>query len=133
MTVPNNANEYLPGTIAIPSSLVITAITKSYPMIVTATVDPVTEANTYIIGQLVRLDVPYPYGMFQANGLIGQIINISGLIFTLDLDSRQFDTFAVPSGNVTQPASLAPAGSRNLQYSNGTNQVGFQSLNNIGN
>ncbi len=133
MTVPNDANTYLPGTIAIPSSLVITAITRALPMVVTASVNPVTASNSYIVGQLVRLTVPASYRMIQANGLVGEIIAINGLNFSLNIDSRQFDTFVVPSGNVEQPASLAPAGSRNLQYSNNTDVVGFQSLNNRGN
>ncbi len=131
--VPNNANMYLPGVIAIPSSMNITAITNDYPMVVTVIVNPITESNTYIPGQLVRLTVPRTYGMFQANGLVGQILAINNLDFSLNIDSRQFDIFSVPSGNKEQPASLAPSGSRNLEYNNSTSKVPFQSLNNIGN
>jgi hypothetical protein len=131
--IPNNANTYLPGTIQIPSALNITAITNSYPMEVTVEVNAVTESNSYIVGQVVRLTVPRSYGMFQAHNLQGQIIAIDGLDFSLNLDSRQFDVFAVPEGNVEQPASLAPAGSRNLQFNNSTNSVPFQSLNDRGN
>lgn len=127
------ANQYLPGVIAIPSSLVIIAITRSYPMVCTITVNPVTESNTYISRQVVRLFIPYSYGMSQANGLQGKIVNVSGSNISLDIDSRLFDPFVVPAGNAEQPASMAPAGSRNLQYSNQTDLVGFQSLNNIGN
>lgn len=126
-------NLYLPGVIAIPSSLVITAISNSYPMACTVVVNSVTESNTYISGQLVRLFIPYVYGMYQANGLQGIILSNVGSTITLDIDSRGFDVFSVPSGNTEQPASMAPAGSRNLQFSNLTNQVPFQSLNNIGN
>ena len=134
MTVPNNANTYLPGTIAIPSSLVITAITQTYPMVVTCVVNATTEANTYIPGQLVSLFVPYDYGMWQANGLVGQITAVNGLNFSLDIDATQFDPFVVPSSQyLVQPATMAPAGSRNLQFDNSTNQIGFQSLNNRGN
>lgn len=126
-------NKYLPGVISIPSSLVITAITRSYPMECTITVNDVTQANTYIEGQLVRLFVPYPYGMFQANGLQGKILSNLGSVITLDIDSIGFDEFSVPPTGQIQPASMAPSGSRNLQYNNTTDQVGFQSLNNIGN
>ena len=113
----------------------ITAITQSAPMVITVSIaSPSTEANTYIVGQAVKLYVPITYGMFQANGLVGTIIAISGSNFTLNLDSSLFDAFVVPSGNVTSPASISPAGSRNLQYTNGTSlAVPFQSLNNIGN
>jgi len=127
------ANIYLKGVIQIPSSLVITAITNSFNMACTVVVDPITEANTYLAGQLVRLFVPYSYGMFQANGLQGQVLSNIGSTITLNIDSRNFDVFSVPSGNTEQPASMAPAGSRNLELNNFTNQVPFQSLNNIGN
>lgn len=128
------ANQYLPPVIQIPSSLVITAITQALPMVITVQVsNPTTEANTYISGMNVRLLVPRSYGMYQANNLVGTIQSIIGSNFTLNLDSTQFDAFVVPSGNVEQPATIAPFGSRNLQYNNNTDQVPFQSLNNIGN
>jgi len=128
------ANEYLPPVILIPSSLLITAITQSLPMVITVAIgNPTTEANTYIPRMNVRLTVPRPYGMFQANNLVGTILAINGANFTLNLDSTFFDAFVLPSGNVEQPASVSPSGSKNLQYNNFTRQVPFQSLNNIGN
>ncbi len=133
MTFPNDANVYLPGVIAIPSSLTITNITKAVQMIVTVSVNSVSESNTYIIGQLVRLTVPITYGMFQADGMTGKIVDIGVNTLTLNINSTNFDTFSVPSSALGKPASLAPSGSQNLEYNNGTNQVGFQSLNNIGN
>lgn len=124
-------NQFLPGVIQIPSTLLITAITQSFPMVITFTV-PSTGANTYVIGQLVRLTIPFPYGMQQANGLTGRIVQIGLTNMSLNIDSTNFDPFTIPlSGE--QPASLAPAGSQNLEFSNLTDQVGFQSLNNIGN
>lgn len=127
-------NQYLPPVIQIPSSLLITNITQSAPMVISVAIgNPSTEANTYIVGMAVRLFVPKTYGMYQANGLVGTITAISGLNFTLNLDSSLFDPFVIPSGNVEQPATIAPNGSRNLEYNNQTDQVPFQSLNNIGN
>lgn len=127
-------NQYLPPVIAIPSSLLITSITQSFPMVITVAIgNTTTEANTYIVGMNVRLFVPNSYGMYQANNLIGNITAISGSIFTLRLDSSLFDPFVIPSGSVESPASIAPYGSTNLQYDNTTNQVPFQSLQNIGN
>ncbi|MCC7159851.1 MAG: hypothetical protein IT281_09955 [Ignavibacteria bacterium] len=127
-----NANTYLPGTLVIPGSLLISNMTQNVQMVVTV-VD--SEVNSYVVGQLVRLTVPNPYGMKQANGLTGKITNISGLDFTLDIDSTYFDTFTTPLtlSKVEKPASLSPAGSRNLQIDNNTQRVPFQSLNNIGN
>lgn len=130
------ANQYLPGVNTIPNSLVIIDITKSSPMMVTATLvntAPNPRVNTYLVGMNVKLYVPITYGMFQANGLIGTILNLSGNVFTLNLDSTTFDTFSIPISQVESPASLSPYGSRNLQYNNTTNEVPFQSLNNIGN
>jgi hypothetical protein len=128
-------NQYLPPVIQIPSSLNITAISQSSPMVITVNIgNPASQANTYTVGMAVRLMVPQTYKMYQANNLVGTITEISGSSMTLNLDSSQFDPFVVPSGNVEQPASIAPSGSRNLQYTNGTSEsVPFQSLNNIGN
>lgn len=102
-------------------------------MEITIQVEPEVAANTYQEGQLVKLTVPISYRMFQANGLVGQIIEVNGSVIDVDIDSTQFDVFVVPSGNVEQPASLAPSGSRNLQFNNLTRNVPFQSLDNRGN
>lgn len=128
-------NQYLPPVIQIPSSLLITNITQSLPMIISVAIgNSTTEANTYTVGMSIRLFVPISYGMYQANNLVGTITAINILNFTLNLDSSQFDAFVIPSGNTEQPASISPFGSRNLQYTNGTSEsVPFQSLNNIGN
>lgn len=125
-------NQYLPPVIAIPSTLIITNISRSAPMVITFTVPP-NGANTYIIGQVVRLTVPKTYSMYQADGLTGRIVGLGVNTMSLSIDSTLFDTFSIPSGNFETPASLSPAGSQNLQFNNTTDQVGFQSLNNIGN
>ena len=127
-------NQYLVPVIQIPSSLLVTAITQSSPMVITVQIgNETTEANTYIVGMAVRLFVPISYGMYQANNLVGTIIGINGSNFTLNLDSSLFDAFIIPSGLAVTPASISPAGSRNLEYNNFTDFVPFQSLNNIGN
>jgi hypothetical protein len=98
-----------------------------------------TEAITYIPGMAVKLFVPYAYGMFQANNLTGTILGIvnngSTADMTLNINSSRFDTFVVPAdGFFITPASISPAGSRNLQYDNtNINFVPFKSLNNRGN
>lgn len=125
-----NANTYLPPTLVTPGSLIILAISNTNPMVVL--IEPSVE-NTYQTQQLVRLTIPSDYGMSQASNQTYQILAASSSSIILDVDSTNFDTFNVPSGNVSQPASLAPAGSKNLPYSNFTHNVPFQSLNNIGN
>jgi len=127
-----NANVYLPGTIQIPSSLEIIAITRAKPAVLTVVVDTVLQANTYQAGQQVRLTIPYGYGMHQMNGRTVKILDVSGSTITVDVDSTQFDAFSVPASG-QKPASLAPAGSRNLEFSNTSGQEPFQSLNDTGN
>lgn len=127
-------NQYLPPVIQIPSSLLITAMTQSSPLVITVAIgNSTTEAITYIAGMNVKMTIPNTYGMFQANNLVGTILAINGFDFTLNIDSSQFDAFVIPTGNVETPASIAPFGSRNLEYNNSTDLVPFQSLNNIGN
>ncbi len=123
-------NTYLPPVITIPGSLLITNITQSNPMVITYTN---ASDNSYIVGQLVILTVPNSYGMFQANGQSGTILALGVDTFTVNIDSSNYDAFVIPPPGQPQPASLAPAGSRNLQFDNSTNKVPFQSLNNIGN
>lgn len=130
--VANNANVYLPGTIQIPSSLELVAATQTNPMEITVSVNAITASNTYREGQLIKLNIPFGYGMQQANGLTVKILEVSGNNFILDINSSQFDPFSIPATG-TKPASIAPSGSNNLQMSNTTNQISFQSLNNRGN
>lgn len=100
---PINANTYLAPATVIPGELLITAISQSYPMQVTFIN---TSVNTYIPGQNVRLVIPTVYGMQQAHGLTGTItaVNNVSFIFSLDIDSTNFDPFWYPGtyvfGNV---------------------------------
>jgi hypothetical protein len=123
-------NTYLPPTPVIPGYLLIINITRANPCVVTI-VD--SDENTYIAGQCVHFSVPSSYGMTQISQQTGQIIAIDGLDFSVDLDTTQFDAFVYPPNGLSQPASIAPAGSRNLEFNNNANRVAFQSLNNAGN
>jgi hypothetical protein len=125
-------NQYLKGVIQIPSMLLITGITQSFPMVVSFTVPP-TGSLSYHVNQLVFLTVPRTWGMYQANGLTGKILGVNSTTMALDIDSTYFDTFIDGSATSVTPASLSPAGSRNLEFDNTTNRVPFQSLNNQGN
>lgn len=132
MTSVNNANTYLPGTIQIPSALGITAITNDIIAVITVEVDDVTAYNSYQAGQLIKLEIPFEYGMQQANNQIVKILSVDDLNFYVDMYSVNFDPFIMP-GSPSQPATLSPSGSKNLEYSNETNRIAFQCLNNIGN
>lgn len=130
------SNQYLPVNNITPNSLIITGITQALPMVITCTLDnftPNPRVNTYFVGMNVQITVPRPYGMFQANGLIGRIMAIDGNSFTMNIDSTLFDAFVIPVTVTESPPSIAPFGSNNLEYNNYTNSVPFKSLNNIGN
>lgn len=119
-------NIYLPPSPVVPGMLLISAISNSNPMVVTI-VNSIY--NTYVVGQLVTLTVPPKYGMFQANELTAKIIAISGTNFTLNVNSTGFDVFSIPGASLpppSKPASLAPAGSRNIYE---TTLEPFHSLN----
>src|SRR5579864_4829943 len=104
------ANQYLPGVVQIPSSLLITGMTQAAPMVITFTV-PSSGANTYVLGQVVRLTVPKTWGMYQANARTGKIIQIGASTMSLNIDSTGFDAFVYNPSSSETPASLAPAGS----------------------
>lgn len=122
-----SANTFLPPSPVVPQFLVIEDITTTSPMIITVTTD-----NDYVVGQLVHLSVPETYGMFQADQLTGTIIAVddTNLIFTVDINATQFDTFVAPPNFTEKPATIAPAGSRNI-YNSTT--VPFHSQGNVGN
>jgi hypothetical protein len=117
-----SANTFLPPSPVAPMFLLISAVTNANPMQVT-----VTTPNQYVVGQLAYFSIPVDYGMFQLNALTGQILTVdpTNLIFTVSIDSTQFDQFVIPSGG-EQPASMSPSGARNI-YNNTT--VPFHAIN----
>ena len=130
MAFNNGANTYLPGSPVVPMFLLISNITRATQAVITVT-DQIPQ-NIYVVGQSIYLSVPFSYGMFQANALTVQIIDINGSDLTVALDTTQFDTFSAPSPNfmIPAPATLSPAGSRNIY--NFTN-LPFHSVGNSGN
>lgn len=117
-----SSNTYLPPSPVVPMFLVISSITNSYTAVVT-----VITPNAYIPGQIIYFSVPFDYGMFQINGLTGQIIAVdsTNLILTTNVNTTEFDTFVLPTGG-EQPATVSPAGARNIYN---TTTVPFHSLN----
>jgi len=121
-----SANTYLPPSPVFPPSLVITNITQAVNAVITHAV-PIA-SSPYIIGQLIKLTIPPEYGMYQADQMTCEILAVDNLLltFTTSLDTTFFNAFVIPVGIRQQkPASLAPAGSRNL-YNIST--VAFHSL-----
>lgn len=119
-----NANTYLPPQIVLPRTLVITDISQSNPMVVS-----VESTGNYVIGQQIKLTIPEGYGMTEANQLNGIIIDIDGLDFVINRDSRAFSAFSLPTPGATN-ATLASAGSLNIYN---TLNVPFHAQSNIGN
>lgn len=127
-------NNYLPPVITTPSSLQITSISQSLPAVIAVEIaDPSTELNTYESGQLIRVNIPKPYGMQQMANKTVQVISNDGINISVNIDSTQFDPFAIPSTTGEAPPTIAPSGSRNVQYDNTTRLVPFQSASNRGN
>ena len=122
MAVQYGNNIYLPPSPVVPPFLLISNITQATNAVVT-----VTTSNQYVVGQRVYFSVSFTYGMFQINSLSStiQAVDVTNLIFTMDINTTLFDAFTVPvSGE--QPATLSPSGAHNI-YNNTT--VPFHALN----
>lgn len=107
-------NTYLAPSPVVPGMLLITDISTTNPMVVSI---ENSIFNTYIVGMLVTLTVPPQYGMTQANEKTSEILAINGSQFTLNINASGFDTFVIPGVSFpppSRPASLSPAGSRNI-------------------
>lgn len=104
-------NVYLAPSPVVPPFLIVSGISNATKAIVT-----VSTTNSYVVGQLLYFSVPFTYGMFQINELTGQIlaVDVTNLIFTVNINTTQFDVFVTPSMFQEQPATVSPAGSRNL-------------------
>jgi hypothetical protein len=127
------ANTFLPPSPVIPMFLNVVSVSQSNPMVVT-----VSTPNQYLINQLVYFSIPYDYGMQQLNGVTAEIIGVdaTNLIFSMALDSSGFDPFVIPPTGIfyIRPATVSPAGSRNLSNFNVSIQsVPFHSQGNFGN
>jgi hypothetical protein len=122
----NGNNTYLPPSPVVPMFLNISSVTRSNPMVVT-----VSTANQYVQGQIARFSIPFGYGMFQLNGLSGEVLSVdlTNLVMSIASNSTNFDTFVIPTSGV-QPATMSPAGSHNLYN---ILEVPFHSEGNFGN
>lgn len=87
----------------------IVAITNSFPATVTTSF-----AHNYLSGLIVRMIVPFNYGMSQINKLKGSITVTSDTTFTIPIDTTRFDVFVVPTEQPYQPlvnpAQAVPVG-----------------------
>ncbi len=94
-----------------PAMRVIASITNARPLVVTTTFD-----HDYITGEIVRLKVPNGFGMRQANNFKGAITVTGADTFTMDLDSTNFDAYAIPAeqpGHFFTQGQVVPVGEVN--------------------
>ncbi len=87
-----------------PAMRIVSAITQSFPAIVTTTF-----AHNYKDGAIVRLYIPLNYGMPQANQLQGAIQVINSTSFYMLIDASQFQAFSQPM-SPQQCAQVVPVG-----------------------
>lgn len=93
-----------------PAMRIISNITNDFPALVTTTFN-----HQFINGMIVRLNIPQGFGMVQANQLQGSIVVTGDTTFTVDIDTRYFDSFMAPSTypDNTQYAQVTPIGELN--------------------
>jgi len=98
-----------------PQQGVISGITLGVTTIVNT-----TNPMTYVVGQLVRLLIPKPFGSFQLNRAQAYIINvISSTSFEIDLDSRFANAFI--ASTYRTPAQIIAIGDINTGVQNISN------------
>ena len=82
----------LPFPVFQPAMRLITAITNSFPAVITTSF-----AHQYVSGTIIRLDIPPVDGMQQANQFVGPILVTSPTTFTMNLDTTNFTPFVIPA------------------------------------
>jgi len=103
-----------------PAMRIISTITQAYPATVTTTFD-----HDYESGLIVRIKVPTGFGMTQLNKFKGQVTVTSATQFTIDIDTRTYDAFAVPatSPEDKQYGQVVPVAEENSQLTSATRNV----------
>ena len=98
-----------------PSLRRIVNITQENHAVITTSVD-----STYVAGQSIRLDIPPQFGMIQANGLLVNVISVTGGNITVNLDTTGFSPFVFPlvAAYPFTPAQTIPVGEETDQFSN---------------
>jgi hypothetical protein len=104
-----------------PSRFLISNIILGQTTIITA-----TEDMNYVIGQLVRLIIPAPYGTYQLDNRQAYVISIpSDDQVEIDIDSNQMNAFILAS--ISQQPQILPIGDVNsgVINNNGLNAAGI--------
>lgn len=95
----------------------ILSITQAFNAVITTTYDGINPADhNYSDGLIVRIIVPYGFGMVQINQLQGTVTVINETQFSIDIDTTTFDAFVIPPynpGHFGTPAQVVPFGEVN--------------------
>jgi len=110
-----------------PSVFEIAGITRGLTTIVTITpssINGVTVQPNYVIGQLVKILIPFYYGMRQINTQKGYVLSVpSSTSVIIDIDSRAYNAFIPnPVYGPTLPQVVA-IGDINQGQINGSGRV----------
>lgn len=110
-----------------PSMRPILSITQTNPLVITTTFDGIVAGdNQYETGLIVRLVIPFVYGMVQANNILAPITVIDTSSFSVDVDGTNFDPFVIPSltpMNIGFVAQVIPVGEVNEILTEATQNV----------
>lgn len=87
----------------VPSRQQVSAITQANPGVVTTTQD-----HGYTTGLFVRFYFPINFGMMQVNGNVYKITVLTPTTFEIDVDTTNFDAFAITS--TVQLPEVIPVG-----------------------
>lgn len=112
MPYPTGACYANPNPIFQPARRLIASITNANPAVVTTTFP-----HQYKDGTIVRLDIPPADGMQQANEMTGTIVVLSPTTFAIDIDTTNFEPFAIPSSpapTIQVCAFVVPVGTGNV-------------------
>jgi hypothetical protein len=129
MPIPPNTPNYYAVQFPMfqPAMRNILSITQAENALVTTTFDGINPGDhQYLTGLIVRLYIPYGFGMVQANELEGPITVINETQFTIPIDTTNFDAFVVPSGTpgfFATPAQVVPVGEVNDILTESTRNV----------
>jgi len=128
MPIPNTPNYYAVQFPTFQRAMRnILSITQDENALVTTTFDGVNPGvHQYSTGLIVRLYVPYGFGMVRANQLEGPITVINDTQFTVPIDTTNFDAFVVPAfqpGAFGTPAQVVPIGELNSMLIEATQNI----------
>lgn len=117
--IPLYANVSIESDFYQPSRFVISNVTLGK----TTTIDSLSDMD-YVVGQLIRLIIPAPFGCFQLNGSQGYVLSVPSstqVIVGID-SSRNVNSYIASSSTTVYPQILA-IGSINNGSTNATGRT----------